>query len=204
LIVMLDLGRMMLTRVGELTRLDSAVNSALLLCYVALTRGDRVGLLSFADRVHAYTPPRRGRAHFYRILEQLYAVRAQPIESDYRAAFTRLRLDLRGRALITLFTDLSDPDVARAIAGHLMLLARHHLPLCVTLSDPTTQEWAELMPESTAQLYGKVVAGQLLEERSLVLDQLRHAGVLTVDVPADQLTPATINRYLELKARALL
>jgi len=38
----------------------------------------------------------------------------------------------------------------------------------------------------------------------VLLDQLRHAGVLTVDTPGDQLTPATINRYLELKARALL
>jgi uncharacterized protein (DUF58 family) len=204
LIVMLDLGRMMLTRVGELTRLDSAVNTALLLCYVALAHGDRVGLLSFADGVTAYTPPRRGRPHFYRIMEQLYAVRAQPVESDYAAAFTRLRLDLRGRALVTLFTDLSDPDVANTIARHMMLLARHHLPLCVTLSDPATKSWAELVPDASRELYGKVVAGRLLEERATLLDQLHRAGVLTVDVPADQLTPATINRYLELKERALL
>lgn len=204
LIVMLDLGRMMLTRVGELTRLDSAINTALLLCYVALARGDRVGLLSFADGIHAYTPPRRGRPHFYRIMEQLYSVRAQPVESDYAAAFTRLRLDLRGRALITLFTDLSDQDVAAIIARHMKTLARHHLPLCVTLSDPATLSWAEVIPESTSELYGKVVAGRLLEERATLLDGLQRSGVLTVDVPANQLTPATINRYLELKERALL
>src|SRR5947207_16008339 len=48
LIVMIDLGRMMLSRVGELTKLDAAINAALLLCYVALVHGDRVGLLSFA------------------------------------------------------------------------------------------------------------------------------------------------------------
>jgi uncharacterized protein (DUF58 family) len=204
LIVMLDLGRMMLTRVGDLTRLDWAVNSALLLCYVALVRGDRVGLLSFADGIHAYTPPRRGRAHFYRIVEQLYAVRSQPVESDYAAAFARLRMDLPGRSLIALFTDLSDQDVAQTIARNLMLLARHHLPLCVTLSDPSALEWAAVVPNSGHELYGKVVAGRLLEERAMVLDRLRHAGVLTVDAPADQLTPATINRYLEMKERALL
>ncbi|MEA2642116.1 MAG: hypothetical protein QOF51_3510 [Chloroflexota bacterium] len=204
LIVMLDVGRMMLTRVGDLTRLDWAVNAALLLCYVALVRGDRVGLLSFADGIHSYTPPRRGRAHFYRIVEQLYAVRAEPVESDYGAAFARLRTDLRGRALVALFTDLSDLDVARTIAGHMMLLARHHLPLCVAMSDPVVQTWATLVPAASRELYGKVVAGRLLEERATVLDGLRHAGVLTVDVPADQLTPATINRYLEMKERALL
>lgn len=204
LIVMLDLGRMMLTRVGELTRLDAAVNAALLLCYVALVHGDRVGLLSFADGIHAYSPPRRGRAQFYRILEQLYAVTPRSIESDYVGAFAHLRGDLRGRALVTLFTDLSDQDVARTIAQHLCLLARHHLPLCVALSDPVVQARAELTPEAGSELYQKVVAGRLLDERAALLDELRHAGVLTVDAPADQLAPATINRYLELKERALL
>jgi uncharacterized protein (DUF58 family) len=204
LIVMLDLGRMMLTRVGDLTRLDSAINTALLLCYVALARGDRVGLMSFADGIHSYTPPRRGRGHFYRIVEQLYAVRAQPVESDYVLAFARLRQDLRGRALIALFTDLSDPDVAKMIARNLRLLARHHLPLCVTLSDPSALSWAEMLPHTGHELYGKVVAGRLLEERAAVLDELHRAGVYTVDSPADQLTPATINRYLELKERALV
>src|SRR5581483_7954421 len=193
LIVMIDLGRMMLTRVGELTKLDSAVNAALLLCYVALVHGDRVGLLSFADGVRAYTPPRRGRAHFYRIVEQLYAVRAQPVESDYAAAFGRLRTDLRGRALVALFTDLSDPDVARLIARHLMLVARHHLPLCIAMRDPTTQAWADLMPTDGHELYGKVVAEGVLQERAALLDTLRNAGVLSVDVQADQLTPASIN-----------
>lgn len=204
LLVMLDLGRMMLTRIGDLTRLDLAVNASMLLCYVALRHGDRVGLMSFADGIHSYSPPRSGRGHFYRIVEQLYAVRAQPVESDYAEAFGRLRGDLRGRSLVALFTDIGEPDVARTIARNLALLARHHLPLAVTLSDPVVQERAELVPDSGRQLYEKVVAAHLLEERATVLEQLHRAGVLTVDAPADQLSPSTINRYLELKERALL
>lgn len=204
LIVMLDLGRMMLTPAGELTRLDAAINTALLLTYVALVRGDRVGLVSFADGVQAYVPPRRGRAHFYGIVEQLYHVRAQPVESDYGAAFARLRSDLRGRALVALFTDITDPDVARLVGRHLLLLARHHLPLCVVLSDPVLRAQADRIPSVGRDLYEKVVAQRLLEERATLLDEMRRGGVLTVDAPADQLTPATINRYLELKQRALL
>jgi uncharacterized protein (DUF58 family) len=204
LLVMLDLGRMMLTRIGDLTRLDLAVNASLLLCYVALRRGDRVGLMSFADGVHSYSPPRSGRGHFYRIVEQLYAVRAQPVESDYVEAFGRLRSDLRGRSLIALFTDIGEPDVAATIARNLALLARQHLPLAVTLSDPVVRERAEVVPDTGRDLYEKVVAARLLDERGTVLEQLHRAGVLTVDAPADQLAPSTINRYLELKERALL
>jgi len=74
----------------------------------------------------------------------------------------------------------------------------------VTLSDPVVVERGEHVPDSGRGLYEKVVAARLLEDRGLVLQQLRHAGVLTVDAPADQLAPSTINRYLELKERALL
>lgn len=204
LLVMLDLGRMMLTRIGDLTRLDLAINASLLLCYVALRRGDRVGLLSFADGIRSYSPPRSGRSHFYRIVEQLYAVRPQAVESDYSEAFGRLKTDLRGRSLVALFTDIGEPDVARTIARNLALLARHHLPLAVTLSDPVVQERADAVPETGRELYQKVVAARLLEDRSAVLEQLHRAGVLTVDAPADQLAPSVINRYLELKERALL
>jgi uncharacterized protein (DUF58 family) len=204
LILMLDLGRMMLTRVAGMTRLDAAVNTALLLAYVALAHGDRVGLLAFDETVRAYARPGRGRPHFYHLVEQLYAIRARPIEPDYAAAFTRLRGDLRGRALIALFTDLADPDSARVIASHLASLARHHLPMCVALADPSLDERARLVPASGREVYEKVVAALRSDERVAILDALRHAGVLTVDAPLDRLTPATINRYLELKERALL
>jgi uncharacterized protein (DUF58 family) len=204
LVVVLDLGRMMQTRIGDLSRLDHAVNAALLLAYVALVRGDRVGLLGFADTVQIYVPARRGRAHFYHIVEELYAVSAQSTESDYGAAFARLRNDLRGRALVTLFTDLSDRETARTIARQLVPLARHHLPLCVTLRDPVLDARSRQLPGDRRELYEKVIASLLIDDRLTVLDELRRSGVETVDVAADRLTPATIDRYLQIKARARL
>ncbi len=202
--VALDLGRMMQTRVGELSRLDYAVNAALLLAYVALVRGDRVGLVGFSDTIKVYVAARRGREHFYRIVEQLYAIRAQSVESDYASAFARLRNDLHGRAMIALFTDLSDRETARMVARQLIPLARHHLPLCVTLRDPALDARSQQLPHDTRQVYEKVVASLLVEERQLILDELRRAGVETVDAAADRLTPATINQYLRIKDRARL
>jgi hypothetical protein len=37
-----------------------------------------------------------------------------------------------------------------------------------------------------------------------VLDILRKRGVMTLDVPANQLSMAVVNRYLELKGKTLL
>ena len=75
-------------------------------------------------------------------------MRPQPTESDYRAAFTRLRSVLHGRALVVFFTDLNDPDVARSIARYMLSLARYHLPLCATLRDPAIDSALQAVPAS--------------------------------------------------------
>jgi uncharacterized protein (DUF58 family) len=56
-IVMLDAGRLMTAPLGPLSKLDYAINTTLLLAYVAIVRGDRVGLLTFADTITGYWEP---------------------------------------------------------------------------------------------------------------------------------------------------
>jgi len=41
----------------------------------------------------------------------------------------------------------------------------------------------------------------MLDERALAMESLRRGGVMTLDVPANRLTIAVVNKYLELKAR---
>jgi uncharacterized protein (DUF58 family) len=83
-------------------------------------------------------------------------------------------------------------------------LRRHHLPLLVTLGDPTVQKLARQPITGSDTLYQRTVAEQLLAERRLTLDRLRRAGVQTLDTPADELSVAVINRYLEIKEKLLL
>jgi len=49
-----------------------------------------------------------------------------------------------------------------------------------------------------------VVAQEMLDSRQSALEALQRLGALTIDVPADKLTPAVVNKYLELKARGRL
>ena len=54
------------------------------------------------------------------------------------------------------------------------------------------------------RLINALSASQMLDERRVILDTLHKRGVLTLDVPANQLSLAVINRYLELKGRTQL
>ena len=60
-IFLVDCGRMMTNTSEGISLLDHAFNAALMLSYIALNRGDSVGLICFADEVQAYVAPSRGR-----------------------------------------------------------------------------------------------------------------------------------------------
>ena len=203
-IAVLDVGRMMQSPVADIAKLDYVVNAVLLLTYVATGKGDRVGMMSFADDVLHYLGPRQGRGQFYRMLELLYAVEPQPVEPDYRKALAYLTVKQRRRALVVLFTDLTGGASLNSLVAQMSMLARSSLPLVVTISDPDVVDASQMKPSDSLGVYQRAAASQLLDERRVVLDSLRQRGVLTLDVPADQLSMSVINRYLELKGRMQL
>jgi uncharacterized protein (DUF58 family) len=203
-LVLLDVGRMMASTVAGLTKLDHIVNTALMLAFVAISKGDEVGLLAYADDIVAYAPSRRGKGQFRRITEELRRLEPELTEPDHRGAFAFLRQRSARRSLVVLFTDLIDEDASRALVAAIAELAGNNLVLCVTLADPQVGALAQVTPRSSTELYERVVAADVVESRARVLSILQRRGVHTIDVPADQLTVATIQRYLELKRRALL
>lgn len=202
--IVLDVGRMSQSPVARMAKLDYVVNTALLLTYVATGKGDKVGLMTFADQTSAFILPRQGRGQFFRILESLYRVEAQPVEPDYGQAFSYLGHKLRKRSLLVIFTDLSGGIGMQMLKTSIAPLTKHSLPLVVTISDPEVHEAAQLRPVDSFTAYQRVAAEKLLEERQLVLDELKRKGVLTLDVPANRLNLAVINHYLELKGRMML
>ncbi len=91
-----------------------------------------------------------------------------------------------------------------SLVAHVSVLAKRSLPLVVTISDPDIVAAANQQPNDSLTAYQQTAASQLLDARQVTLDRLRRQGVLTLDVPANQLSIAVINRYLALKAKTLL
>jgi len=202
IMVLLDVGRMMRSPIGEVAKLDYAINAVLLLAYVAAQKGDKVGLLAFADEIQLWVAARSGKGQFHRLLEQLYALESTPVEPDYNRAFAYFAAKQHKRSLVLVFTDLTGSLSADTLVAQMGRLRRGHLPLLVTMRDPTVHDLAHQPVHDSAALYERSVAEALLEERQLALERLQQRGVLTLDAPADQMSIALINRYLELKARS--
>jgi uncharacterized protein (DUF58 family) len=199
-----DVGRMMNAPVAEMTRLDYVINAVLLFSYVVLGKGDRVGMMTFADNVTNYIEPKAGRAQFYRMLDLLYRVEAQPIEPDFGRALDYLKLKQRRRALVVVFTDLTGGLSMQQLASGVVGLRPPHLPLVVTISDPVLKELASVLPVNEVDVYERATAQRVLDDRRAVLQRLELQGALTLDVPASQLSSSVINKYLEIKGRGIL
>jgi uncharacterized protein (DUF58 family) len=167
--------------------------------FTAITRGDRVGLLLFDDKIRTYLPPRPGDGQFYLIVEALYDAQGQPVDPNYALALRYVRAQRQRRSLLVLLTDPGSQAGAEGLVSQLGAFYPHHLPLCVTLSDTAVLEAAHRPPYSVQSIYERAVAEQILDQRQLWLERLHQRGVMTLDVPAYHLTSAVINKYLELK-----
>jgi len=203
-IIALDCGRLMTAPAGDLDKLDHAVNAGLMLAWVAQAYGDRDGLMTFDDRVTGFIKPERGTTQLRRITEALYAVRPDYVEPDFGHAMTHLALRVNRRSMIVILTDVQDVEASRELVAHALRLAARHLVLIVAMSDPAVLKARDAPIVSTNRAYEWAAAEEFVASRRESFELLRRGGVLGLDVVAGQLSPALVERYLELKERALL
>lgn len=203
-VVMLDTGRLMTARIGELTKLDHAINATLSIAYVALAGGDNVGLLAFNRRVTTYLPPSHRRDQLPAILDALYSVEPGMVEPSYARAFNYLGANCRRRALVVILTDLVDEEASAELLAYTRMLIPRHLPLIVTIGDSDLRALVGDVPATVAEVYRQSVAEELLGQRERALRRITHAGGLALDVPVGRLSFELVNKYLGVKERGML
>ncbi|MCD4785103.1 MAG: DUF58 domain-containing protein [Candidatus Eremiobacteraeota bacterium] len=202
--IAIEAGRMMTSMINNISKFDYALNAALLLGYVAMEKGDNVGIMVFDEDINTFIPCKRGKKHLHLIIESLYKQEPKMVEPDYGHAIRYMSLKNRKRSLVVFFTDLIDTDVSKGIVTYTRALYPTHLPLCVAVSDPELFEELEIPPGSSRNIYRRAVAEDLIAQREQVKTVLQKGGVMTLDVHPKHLTPALISRYLTIKARARL
>ena len=203
--IAMDCGRMMTQLAGDRPRFEYALASALTLADIALSTGDRVGLIAFDSTVRSYLAPTRAPGTIGAIRDALTSVTATMTEPDYAAAFRTLTERNRRRSLIVLFTDVIDVRSSRAVIALSARSSERHLPLVVALRNE--QLVTASIPSQGAtdeQTYESAAAEELLSAREEALQIMRQTGVAVIDTAPAAMTATLINRYLEIKERSAL
>ncbi|MDO8964257.1 MAG: DUF58 domain-containing protein [Coriobacteriia bacterium] len=204
MVIAIDAGRLMTPRVGALTKLDRAVNAALMLAYIGTERDDLVGLLVFGRDVERYLPPRKGHRQFLAILEALYSVEGRVEEPDYDRAMRFLAAKLPKRSLAVVFTELQGREPSRRLLATLSGMAPRHLPLVITQRNRDIEARTRCEARTETDVFESSVAESLLADKAAALRMLQARGALVLDVFPEEMTIAAVNRYLEVKARGRL
>jgi uncharacterized protein (DUF58 family) len=199
----LDRGHRMEARVAGLTKLDHAVNAAVMLAYIANRMEDKTALLSFAVEAQMGVPSGRGPVHLRRLTDYAASVRGGTLHTNYLVLAADVRRRLRHRALIVLFTALPELE-ADALLRALRLLLPQHLPLVIVLRDPDLGAAAQMLPADAAELSRTLAARDLMGAREQAVREARALGALVVETDPGEAGVSAMNAYIDVKRRQLL
>ncbi len=209
IMVLVDCGRRMAAREmtsepggNQRSHFDHALDALLLLSYVGLHHGDAVGLMTLGGTERRLRPQKTAAA-LSRILGTVYDLQPSLEATDFeRAAQTLLAFE-RKRSLVVILTNLRDED-DESLAAACRLLARRHLVLVASLREQSLEDACRIATRDAESLAVRAAALDYRERRMATLRRLRQGGVLSIDVPPQELAVSTINKYLAVKAEGRL
>jgi len=209
ILFLLDAGRLMTAEVNGLSLFDHALNATLMLSHVASRAGDHVGLLAFSEGVQSFAPPAGGAKAAARVVQAAYHLQPELTETSYAAAVEHVGVRVKKRTLIVLFTQLVDDVAAAELIRLLRGLLPRHLPLLVPFRDVEVEALAAGAADDSAPWddqgpYLRAAGAELVSFRDRLLRDVKRRGALVLDCAPTDLTPALLNKYLEIKARHLL
>jgi uncharacterized protein (DUF58 family) len=204
IILAVDTGHLMCEPLGGIPKLDHGLNAALLLAYVCLTSGDRVGLFTFDARVGPRAAPMGGVRSMSALTHMTSAIEYTHEETNFTLGLTTLSQDLRKRSLVVLLTDFVDTVTAELMVENVDRMRRRHVVVFVSLRDPLLTRLTAATPSGAGALNRAVVAQSFLRDREVVHRRLARMGIFVLDVEPHRIGPALINQYLDVKRRELV
>ena len=204
IVLAFDTGHLMSEPMDGIPKLDHAINAGLMLTYMGLRGGDRVGLFGFDSLVRHATAPVGGLHNFWRLQQASAQMAYCQHETNFTLGLNDLLGRLNRRSLVILMTEFVDTVTAELMVDNLRRLTSRHLVIFVTLRDTGLSDTIDARPSAFGDVARAVIADDFVRERTVVLERLRRLGVHCIDAPADAISMELVNRYLLIKRQDLI
>lgn len=200
----IDTGRVMQQSFKGMTLLDHSINASLVLSHIALKKDDNVGLATFNNKPGTFLSSSHHQMQMPHILEALYGIQTDFLESDFRTLSNHILKYIRKRSLIILYTNFFSIGAVRRQLPYLKQISRHHRLLIVFFEDNEQNEYMKSSPDSVEEYYRHVVAEKYAHERKSIATLLQQNGILSVLTEPEHLTVDLLNKYIEIKMRNMI
>jgi hypothetical protein len=134
----------------------------------------------------------------------LYNQETRFLEADYARLFTLVKNRIFQRSLLLLFTNFESQSALRRQLPYLRRLAKLHLLVVVFFENTELKSLTQSYPDNLEELYVKAIGESFALEKKLIARELEQHGIFPLLTPPESLTAATLNKYLELKARGMI
>lgn len=202
--LLVDCGRLMGADTDRGSKLDCAIDAALMLARTAFQGGDRCGIALFDDQVLGYLPPQSGMASMTAVSNCVYAADTRWHESDFSRMFAMLQQRQSKRSMIVVLSDIVDAETTHRFRASLAALAKRHVILFAALRTPVLEQVTVAVQSDSEDATRKAVAFQLLRERARALHSVERSGVQVLDVTPEQLVIPLINQFIELRRNSIV
>lgn len=203
ILVVLDTGRTSAGRVGDVPRLDAAMDATLLLTALATRAGDRVDLLAYDRRRRSQVRGRSASDVLPAMVNALSTLEPELVETDARGLAATVLKSAPRRSLVVLLTSLETAPVEEGLLPVLAQLTQRHTVLVASVADPHAQAMSTARGSVDA-VYEAAAGSQAQSQRRRTSEKLQRYGVTIVDAVPDSLAPALADAYLALKAAGRL
>lgn len=200
----LDKGRLMKMPFQGMTLLDHAINSTLVMADICLHKQDRVGLMTFGDKMGSLVAADRKPLQRDKIMQVLYKQQTGFLESDFDMLYMQVRNKIKQRSLLILYTNIETLNGLKRRLPYLRSIARYHLLLVVFFENSELSKLSQANAENLEDVYIKTIAEKFLFEKKLIVRELQKYGILSLLTRPENLTVQTVNKYLELKNKQAL
>ncbi len=116
----------------NLTKAERVAEVAAVLALSASASNDRVGMLTFSDRIHEYVPPDKGRKHALGLVRRILQVPDIQAPADLDKALKYMGRVLNRRALVFIISDFRIPGGSRLLRA----TVRKHDVVGIHVFDP--------------------------------------------------------------------
>jgi len=187
-----------------LSLLDHAVNTTLAVSNIALHKHDRIGLITFSDKIGSMLKASRERKQLKHVINALYNEKERETEANYDLLNLSLRQLAPNRSLIFLYINFESSYALERALPHLKAISKRHLLVVIFFKNVEIEQFTHSRAEDLRGIYTRTIAQKMVNEKEAMLGKLKQAKVQTILTEPDKLSMRTVDKYLELKGRGLI
>lgn len=199
--ILLDCGRTSQIQAGKLSQLHHNVNVIARLSELAVTHGDHIACITYADKPLSMMTLTSGIRGLRNTREILKNARSVSSESNLLAASLQARRMLGHRALVVILTDLSNGDDASQFSQAVRLLSSKHMVVIASIDDTEIQEMRWAQASHWMDPYRNFAAMEYCRERQLTQMKLKQHGASVITAAPAKLDKAVLDYYRMLRQR---